>query len=202
MWDSILEFVSGNIIEILFTIVVALLLLIFTRYIKLLYLLKYCRKLAKIYNGELTKTHPLLLKTIFNFKNADVRITFGDKELQVMFLRIKSKTAVRFVSKNTIEKIRYKKAIVPGGSNKGLTPSYVVNYSQGSEVVEKRAKIKFDFNAHGEVLKLILFTADPSEIRFFDTSKNNDKIIGDGEIAYDYYVGGRSFLKKWIERNN
>lgn len=201
MLDSILGLLLDNIVEIIVVIVAVLLFLIIKRYIKLLYLLSYCRKLAKIYNGEVKKLHPLLLKTILNFKNADVKITFGDKELYVMFVRIKNKTVVRFVSENTIEKIRYKKAIVPSSQNKGLTPSYVVTYGQGSEVSEKRSQMRFDFDQQEESIKLILFTADPSEIRVFDTSKNNDKIIGDGEVAYGYYIGGRSFLKKWIERN-
>lgn len=202
MWSQIVEIFKEKWFNLVLIAAIVIFVILIARYIKLLSLMKYCRKLARVYDANLKKSHPLFLKTIFNFKNADVKINFDDKELQVMFLRIKPKTVVRFVSENTIEKIRYKKAIVPSGGNKGLTPSYVVNYSQGSEVTEKRSKINFDFDSQGEMLKLILFTADPSEIRVFEENRNNDKIIGDGEIAYDCHVGGYHFLKRWLKRNN
>lgn len=202
MWSQIVDIFKENWFNIALIAAIVVLAILIARYIKLLSLMKYCRKLAKAYDADLKKSHPLFLKTILNFKKADVKMHFDDKELQVKFLRIKPKTAVRFVSENIIEKIRYKKAVVPSSNNKGLTPSYVVNYSQGSEVVEKRSKMKFNFSQQGEVLKLILFTADPSEIRVFDASRNNDKIIGDGELAYGYYVGGHNFLRRWLSRNN
>ena len=51
-------------------------------------------------------------------------------------------------------------------------------------------------------LGLILFTENLSGILVFDSPRNNYNIIGDGEMAYSRYIGGRSFIKKWIERNS
>ena len=198
----IINFLTEYKIAILSVTLVCLITFALIRYIKLLSLFKYCRKLSKLYGGKLKKFHPLFLRVIFNFKTPDIKISFNNKDLFIKFIRVKSKTTVRFTSESSIEKIRYKKAIVPSPHNKGLTPSYVANYSQGSEISAKSSKMNFMFDAPDESIKLILFTENVSEIRVFDMSKVNDSIIGDGEQAYGYYVGGRKFLKKWINRNN
>lgn len=203
-WSDILDFVTKNVAKFLFVLAFWLMIYILIRYAKLLYLLKYCRKLARLYNGKLEKTHPLFLRIFFNFKEPDVKIRFADKELYVMFIRIKAKTTVRFIDANIIEKIRYRKAIVPSSNSKGLSPGsgYAVTFGQGSDVTSKSSITKFNFNYNSDSIGLILFTENPSDICAFDSSRNNYNIIGDGEMAFSRYVGGRSFIKKWIERNN
>ena len=202
-WNNIFELFEKNSFKYLFLLAFCLIIYILTRYVKLLYLFRYCRKLAKLYNGNLEKTHPLFLRIFLNFKEADLKIRFADKELNVMFIRIKPKTTIRFIDANTIQKIRYRKAIVPSSNSKGLSPGsgYAVVYGQGSEVTPKYSFTKFYFKYDRKAVGLILFTENPSGISVFDSSRNNDDIIGDGEMAYSYYVGGRSFIKKWLERN-
>lgn len=204
LWNDILNFVITNGFKFLIVLGFCLIIYILTRYVKLLYLFRYCRKLAKLYNGNLEKTRPLFLRIFFNFKEADIKISFADKKLYVMFIRIKPKTAIRFIDSNTFEKIRYRKAIIPISNSKGLSPGsgYAVEFGQGSEVVPKSSTSKFTFNYNSDALGLILFTENPSEIQVFDSSRNNYNIIGNGEMAYSRYIGGRSFIKKWIERNN
>ena len=204
LWNDILNFVITNGFKFLIVLGFCLIIYILTRYVKLLYLFRYCRKLAKLYNGNLEKTRPLFLRIFFNFKEADIKISFADKELYVMFIRIKPKTTIRFMDANTIERIRYRKAIVPSSNSKGLTPGsgYAIGYGQGSEVTSKSSITTFNFNYNSDALGLILFTENPSEMLIFDSSRNNYNVIGDGEMAYSRYIGGRSFIKKWIERNS
>ena len=204
LWNDILTFFIKNGFKFLLVLVFFLIIYILTRYVKLLYLFRYCRKLAKLHNGNLEKTHPLFLRIFFNFKEPDVRIRFEDRELYIMFIRIKPKTTIRFMDANTIERIRYRKAIVPSSNSKGLAPGsgYAVVYGQGSEVTSKSSITTVNFNYNSGALGLILFTEDPSEMWVYDRSCRNYNIIGDGEMAYSRYVGGSSFIKKWIERNN
>lgn len=203
-WNDILDFFIKHGFKFLFVLAFGLIIYILIRYVKLLYLFGYCRKLARLYNGKLEKIHPLFLRIFVNFKEADIKIRFADKKLYVMFIRIKPKTAIRFIDPNTFEKIRYRKAIVPISNSKGLSPGsgYAVEFGQGSEVAPKSSTVNFTFNYNSDALGLILFTENPSEIQVFDSSRNNYNIIGNGEMAYSRYVGGRSFIKKWIERNN
>lgn len=204
LWYDILNFLAENWISILSVLIFCLLVFVAIRYIKILILFGQCRKLAKLYNGKIEKLHPLFLRIFFNFKEADVKISFADKELYVMFIRIKPKTTIRFMDANTIEKIRYRKAIVPSSNSKGLTPGsgYAIVYGQGSEVVSKSSITTINFNYNSDALGLILFTENLSGILVFDSPRNNYNIIGDGEMAYSRYIGGRSFIKKWIERNS
>lgn len=204
LWNDILNFLAEKWITILSVLIFCLLAFVAIRYIKILMLFGQCRKLAKLYNGNLEKKRPLFLRIFFNFKEADIKISFADKELYVMFIRIKRKTTIRFMDANTIERIRYRKAIVPSSNSKGLSPGsgYAIVYGQGSEVTSKSSITTFNFNYNRDALGLILFTENPSEMLVFDSSRNNYNIIGDGEMAFFRYVGGRSFIKKWIERNN
>lgn len=202
LWNDILNFLAENLGWILVILALVLLTFVSIRYIKILNLFASCRKLAKLYNGKIEKLHPLFLRIILNFKEPDIRIAFNDKELFVMFVRIKSKTSIRFTDINNIEKIRYRKSIVPYSHNKGLSSGSVVTFNQGSEVTAKSSKFNFEFNCNDSAIKLILFTENVSEIRVYDDVRKNDDIIGDGEVAYAYHVGGRDFLKKWIERNS
>ena len=203
LWNEIWDFVIKNGFNFLFVLGFCLIIYILRRYVKFLYLFRYCRKLARIYNGILEKIHPLFLRIFIDSKEPDVKIRFADKELYVKFIRIKQKTTIRFIDANTIEKIRYRKAIVPNSNNKGLTPGsgYAIVFGQGSEVTPISSTAKINFNYKSDAIGLLLFTENPSGICVFNSSHKNYDIIGDGETAYSYHVGGRNFIKKWIERN-
>ena len=92
--------------------------------------------------------------------------------------------------------------MIPYNRSKGLAPSFVDSYGSSIEINSKSSKIKIQFTHSEDSIDLILFTEDTAQIRIFNDAKKNDDVIGNGEQAFGYYVGDRSFLKKWIERNN
>ncbi len=163
------------------------------KYSRLISLYRACRKLSRHYRGRISKLHPLFLLLFFPLKGADIKMSFKSKDVLVKIIPLKKKTSVRFVSDSLIELIRYNSPIQYRG--KRVTPV------MGGEVRTKRRKKRFSFPADAKSLKLILFTSNPSEMLVYDTERETNFIIGDGETAFAFHVAGYSFLNGWIERN-
>ena len=162
-----------------------------------------CRRLSKIHNGEIIKKHLIFPLVFIPRKGADILMNFSSgKSVAVKLICLKPKTTVRFTDDNTVEYIRYRRAIGLQGNNKGLTPSYRVMGAQGIEVEPLIKKRKIVFSETEDVTKLLFFTNEPSDIFVYDDAVKNYRIIGEGENAFGYIVCGYKFIKKWMERNN
>lgn len=201
MLQEFLNLLIENAAWLIFFISLGVLGFFFKRYLRFQYLFKSCRALAERYEGRLEKTAPLVFRVFKKSKHPDVKMFFAETAVDVMFVRIKKKTALRFRDEHTMEKIRYRKAFPLGGNNRGLFPSTVVTFAGGNEIESLSKLVKLNFPCDDGGLRLLLFTENPSQMWVYDPERKNYDMIGDGETAFGYIVGGRHFLQKWMARN-
>jgi len=174
----------------------------FTRYIPLRRLHADTKKLAAAHGGTAEVLRRPISRVFAKPSGADMRLLFGDTTVDVQMYPLKPKTSVRFLDENTLELTQIQRAIGLVFHNKGLTPrGYAVMGAKGydGDIIKKRQSLVFP--ASDNVLRLLLFTAEPSEILWYDEAKKNNRVIGDGEIAFGIHVAGSGFLRRWMARN-
>ncbi len=203
MMDEFLGLIDRIVIPLATILGIIICYIITKRYIRLLRMFSDCRQLAKIHNGEIIKKHLIFTLVFIPRKGADILMKFSsEKSVAVKLICLKPKTTVRFTDDNTMEYIRYRRAIGLQGENKGLTPSYRVMGAKGIDAEPLIRKRKIVFWEPENVKKLLFFTNEPSDILVYDGIVKNYRIIGEGESAFSYIVCGYRFIKKWMKRNN
>ena len=170
-----------------------------TRYIPLRRLHADTKKLAAAHGGTAEVLRRPISRVFAKPSGADMRLLFGDTTVDVQMYPLKPKTSVRFLDRNTLMLTRYRRAIGIQG-NKGWSPSYHVMGAKGFDQDSIIKKLPLSFDTSSDI-RLLLFTAEPSEILWYDEAKKNNRVIGDGEIAFGIHVAGSGFLRRWMARN-
>ena len=172
----------------------------FTRYIPLRRLHADTKKLAAAHGGTAEVLRRPISRVFAKPSGADMRLRFGDTTVDVQMYPLKPKTSVRFANENALILTQTRRAIGLY-SNRGLSAKTHVMGASGIDAGTIVKRRPLDFADNNGALRLLLFTAEPSEILWYDEAKKNNRVIGDGEIAFGIHVAGSGFLRRWMARN-
>lgn len=173
-----------------------LVIIFFVRYIKLMHLYRDCRRLTDMYRGKLTKMRPLFLRALISLDGADLKLDFRSKDVFVKFVFIKQLTTLRFKNAGEVELIRYRR-FVPVRVSRGKISAGGGFYG---DITRKRKRKKLNFAFPQNAIGLLLFTNDPSEIQVYNRDSGRNELIGNGEWANGYCVGGYGFIGEYVNR--
>ena len=161
-----------------------------------------CKKLAASRGGTAEVLRRPLARVFTQPAGPDMRLRFGDVTVDVQMYPLKPKTSVRFMDENSLVLTQIRRPIGLFSGNRGLSARTAVMGASGFDggTIVKRQPL--DFPASENVLRLLLFTAEPSEILWYDDARKNNHVIGDGELAFGCHVAGSGFLRCWMARND
>ena len=172
----------------------------FTRYIPLRRLHADAKKLAASHGGTAEVLRQPLTRVFAKPSGTDLRLHFSTETVDVQLYPLKPKTSVWFRDEKTLVLTQTRRAIGLY-TNRGLSANTAVMGASGIDAGTIVRRYLLDFPTADNARRLLLFTADPSEILWHDAAKQNNRVIGDGETAFGMHVAGCSFLRKWMTRN-